>query len=299
MKCVFLYNPYSGKEKVRGKADYIRAQLLKKYDVVDVYASTHPGEMTEKAEEFSRVYDVIVFAGGDGTFNEIVQGVSRGRSVPLGYIPCGTVNDIARTLGIPRNIKGAVKNVLEGECRELDVMKVNDRYAMYSVSAGAFTSSSYLTPHEAKKKIGKIAYATNIIKKNLKLDYFTVTVRKDGQIITADAAFVLFMNSKSVAGFRVNKTAELDDNKVEAVIVMPDPSPRLSGKIRTFFTVLKVFFRGYESLVKVSQIISLEGNAFLVQAGEDVVWNFDGEKGDSGEIFIKVLNKYVKVVVPR
>ncbi len=293
MKCVFMYNPYSGKEKVKKQVDFIKARLLEKYDEVDVFASTRAGEMTEKAEEFSKIYDAIVFAGGDGTFNEVIQGVHAGRNVPLGYIPCGTVNDIARSLDIPRNVKGALKNILEGEQKDLDVMQVNDRLVMYSVSAGAFTGCSYQTSHSAKKFAGKIAYGCNILFRNLRLRFFPVCVTMGETVVECDSAFVLFMNSRSVAGFGLNRGAVLDDNQIEAVVVEG------KGKTRTFFRVLKVFMLGYKRAKKNKYVYTLEGNEFLVKTSADTVWNFDGECGESGKISIKVLNKYLKVIVPR
>ena len=137
MKCIFLYNPHGGKGKIVKK-------LRRKYETVDVYASRAPADFTHRVREFAADYDCIVFAGGDGTFNEILQGIGDMENPPLlGYIPSGTVNDVAHSLGIPRySLRRALNVVLEGREERLDCMLVNGtRYAMYSVSAGAFTSA--------------------------------------------------------------------------------------------------------------------------------------------------------------
>ena len=77
-------------------------------------------DMTRYARDGAEKYDVILFSGGDGSFNEAVQGLCEANSVPeFGYIPGGTVNDVARSLGIPNNIRGALKVILTGNARQV------------------------------------------------------------------------------------------------------------------------------------------------------------------------------------
>ena len=151
MRCFFVYNPVSGRGKIAKKLDYIVRKLGEKYDTVDVYATQKTGDMERAAREAADKYDAIIFSGGDGSFNEVVQGIGSAEFPPeLGYIPSGTVNDIAHTLGIPKSIRGAVKTVLTGDNVLVDCMKINDRHAMYVVAAGAFTRASYTTPQRKK-----------------------------------------------------------------------------------------------------------------------------------------------------
>ena len=137
MRCVFIYNPVSGRGKIVKKLSYIVSRLQEKYDTVDVYATKEKGDMERAARDAAGKYDAIIFSGGDGSFNEIVQGIGDSPVQPeLGYIPSGTVNDIAHTLGIPKGVRRALKVILTGKNELLDCMKVNDRYAMYVVAAG-------------------------------------------------------------------------------------------------------------------------------------------------------------------
>ena len=115
MRCLFVYNPVSGKGAIVKKLHYTVKHLRARFGDVDVYATHEAGELVQKAAEACGVYDVFVFAGGDGSFNEVVMGLGEKENRPvLGYIPTGTVNDIARSTGIPRNIRGAVKNIVSG-----------------------------------------------------------------------------------------------------------------------------------------------------------------------------------------
>lgn len=103
MKCIFIYNPNSGKGKTAKKLTYIVKKLKKRYASVDVYATKAKGDLTRKVAEVAEQYDCIVFSGGDGSFNEVLRGLGDRETLPLlGYIPGGTANDIAHSLGIPR-----------------------------------------------------------------------------------------------------------------------------------------------------------------------------------------------------
>ena len=108
MNCLFLYHPKSGRGKVAKKIGYIRRTLCAHFGHVDIVATESGEEMTEYARDGAERYDVILFSGGDGTFNRVLQGIG-GRDVRLGYLPGGTTNDVARSLGIPRNVKGALQ----------------------------------------------------------------------------------------------------------------------------------------------------------------------------------------------
>ena len=77
MKCIFIYNPKSGKGKIAKKIDYIKSRLQEKYEEVDVYATKAAGDLTVKVREIADQYDCIVFSGGDGTFNEVLQGLGE------------------------------------------------------------------------------------------------------------------------------------------------------------------------------------------------------------------------------
>ena len=112
---LFVMNPYAGtKQGVRYLADVIAIFNRADYEVL-TYMTSGQGDamriVTEKASEV----DLVVCAGGDGTFNEAVSGIlSSGLDVPLGYIPCGSTNDFAASLGLPTNILKAAQEIVEG-----------------------------------------------------------------------------------------------------------------------------------------------------------------------------------------
>lgn len=298
MRCFFVFNPVSGKGKIAKKLDYIVRKLKEKYDVVDVYATKGAGDMERAAREAAGRYDAIVFSGGDGSFNEIMQGIGDAEHPPeLGYIPSGTVNDIAHTLGIPKGIRGAVKTVLTGDNVLLDCMKINDRYAMYVVAAGAFTSASYTTPQTKKKQIGRIAYGIEGIKKNMRFDVFDVSVKSGGNWVKTDSVFISLMNGRYVAGMKINRDSSITDGRIELAVIRQQKNPNFFKKIRAFLALAHLFLFGYK--VKEKQILRFTGSEFEIETEESVVWNFDGEKGLSGNVKVCVLPKKINMIVPK
>ena len=298
MRCFFVYNPVSGRGKIAKKLDYIVRKLGEKYDTVDVYATQKTGDMERAAREAADKYDAIIFSGGDGSFNEVVQGIGSAEFPPeLGYIPSGTVNDIAHTLGIPKSLRGAVKTVLTGDNVLVDCMKINDRHAMYVVAAGAFTSASYTTPQTEKKRVGRLAYGIEGIKKNLKFQVFKVKIKCGEKCEETESVFVIVMNGRYVAGTHLNKKGSIADGKLELAVIRQQKDPNVFKKIRALLALAHLFIFGYR--VPEKQITRFTGAEFEIEADESVVWNFDGEKGVSGSVKICVLPKKINMIVPK
>ena len=298
MKCLFVYNPVSGRGKTGKRLQKIVHALRERYGDVCVAATHAQGDMTRIVRESAPLFDAIVFSGGDGTFNEALQGVCEsGCSPELGYIPSGTVNDVAHSLGIPKRLRGALRVIRSGRAVPLDCMKINDRYAMYIVAAGAFTSAPYTTPQSLKKQIGFVAYGIEGIKKNLNFDVFGVTVSDGERSVHADSVFVVLMNGRYVAGIPLNRGSSMADGKIEAALIHQRKNPGFFGKVRAFLALARLFLLGYR--VREKQITRFEGSHFEIEAEESVVWNFDGEKGVWGKVTEEVVPGRIRMLVPR
>lgn len=298
MKCIFIYNPVGGKGEIASRESFIVKQLRKKYEIVDVYATKCAGDMTHIARVAATEYDAIIFAGGDGSFNEILQGIGDMEDLPvLGYIPSGTVNDVAHSLKIPRKLKSALKVILEGQVEQIDCMKVNEKYAIYVAAAGTFTSATYTTSQKQKNHIGKIAYGIEGLKNNLQYQAFRVHCRGEGgEVYSENCMLIAFINSKYVAGFQMNSRADLQDGEMEMALVEQRKKPNIFKRIGGYIAIAGLFLIGYR--VKNRQILRLKGKSFDVDVADDIVWNLDGEKGSCGKIHIEVLPKRVKILLP-
>lgn len=294
-KCLFVYNPQSGKGKVVKKEKYIVEMLSKEYEVT-LGRSAYAGNITEIILEKGNEQDLIVVAGGDGTLNEAINAIKQlDKPVKVGYIPAGTVNDVAHSLKIPRSIKKAVRNILTGTEFKHDIIKVNDKYGIYVCCAGLFTSSSYSTSQKVKKRAGKIAYAFNGIKKvfstpavKLKLTY------ADGEI-EGKYALMLILNSRYVAGFRFNKNAKLNDGVVDVILV---ESNNDIVKLNTITKVALMFLKGLRKKFK-KGITHIMLDKFSINLTEDTVINLDGEKIAKGNFDFEVIKEGISIIVPQ
>ena len=298
MKCIFIYNPVGGKGKISQKLDYIVNELKKKYETVDVCATKQAGDMSHLARNAVDKYDAIIFAGGDGSFNEVVQGVADLEDIPeLGYLPTGTTNDIAHTLGIPFKLKKALKVIKTGRCEKVDCMKVNNQYAMYVVAAGAFTSATYMAPQQQKHKFGWFAYGIEGLKHNLKLEVFNVVCEGEEEKHDTECVLIAFINSRYVGGFKLNKQASLIDGKIEGVIVQQKKTPGFLKRIRALLRVARLFLFGYK--INEKHLIRFEGKSFDIKAEDEIIWNIDGEKGMGGNVHIEIIPRKIPIIIPK
>ncbi len=291
MKCLFLYNPNSGKGKLAAKMKVIERMLGKKYEEVETVA-------TESAEDLiSRMRAAscdVIFSGGDGTFHAALQGAEGKR---CGYLPSGTVNDIARSLGIPRGTKRALSVILKGRTAGIDCMEAGGEKIAYVAAAGAFTESTYNTPQAEKRAFGPLAYALHGLRHDLPLDVFPLKVTYGGQTAETDAVLVLILNGRSVAGFPVNKKGSMRDGKLEIAVIRQIGRKDMRGKLRALFSIGAVFLFGIR--VRKRDILFLQESSVRIETKKDLVWDFDGERGPRGDLEVKLLPSYFELFLPR
>lgn len=293
-KCIFAYNPHSGKGKVAKHEKEILEKLSTKYDV-ELVLSQYPGHIYDTILEKGESVDLFVVAGGDGTLNEAVNGICHLSKKPkLGLIPAGTVNDVAHSLKIPRTIKGAVKNILNGETFAHDAIKVNDRYGIYVCCAGLFTETSYATNQESKKRIGKLAYGFHALKKLFSTPAFNIKLNYNGQEINKKCSLIMILNSKNVAGLPINRRAKLNDGLIDVVLIR-NKRKKVGGI--GFWGVVKLFLFGIKEKSN-KNYTHLLLDEFDIETDSDTVINLDGEKICKGNFHLKTVKGGVNIIVP-
>lgn len=292
MRCIFIYNPHSGKGKVLYYLKYIENNLHKVYDEVVLYESKSALDIKNKVFQASKEYDAIIFSGGDGTFNDVACGLAACEVRPtLGYIPMGTGNDIARNLRIPRNAKGAMKVILAQKKILHDVGKINDQYFMYVVALGAGSSTSYTTNQDAKKILGRLAYARDGINDFLSPNVNKVRIIEKDKIIETTVPLILILNTISIGGMPFNRYGHLNDGLFDVVLVNNGPG---SGR----FNIIKLFINGMLGFKK-KPAVTLKSGKFAVEVDKDAIWCCDGERGPQGNIVIENLHNHLKIFAPK
>ena len=292
MKCLYISNPMSGNGKKNNNK--IIERLKEKYEVVDFVETQYKSHIIDILNEKYKEYDTVVVTGGDGTLNETVNALAEKENAPkIGYIPSGTCNDVARSLNIPKNVDKALDIILKDNVMEYDIMKVNGSYCIYVCGIGIFTSTSYDTKQNAKRKMGRIAYFFGGIKEALSGKTFEVEFESDELNYKSSASLLLFINSKSVAGFKLNKEAKLNHGKVDFVLFCEKNKRKfvsLMGKIR----IAKMFLFGYKKL-KNSKKIKI-ASVDYAKVKSCMYINQDGECGECSDFELKVIQKGVKII---
>ncbi len=293
-KCLFIYNPISGKGRIKKNEKLINDTLSTKYQV-EVCQSMYKGNITKLILDKGENAGLIVIAGGDGTLNEVINALYKIKNKPvLGYIPSGTVNDIAHSLRIPTNIRKALNIILNGKIYEHDIFKVNDKYGMYVCCAGLFTETSYATSQASKKRLGKLAYFFHGIKKIFSTPAFPLSITFNGSVVSGKYAMLLVVNSRSIGGFIINKKAQLNDGLVDVVLIK---SKKNTIPLSSIFSLAKVFLSGIPKN-STNQIQVFRTSNFSLTTLDNTIINLDGEKISNGSFIFEVIKKGVRILVP-
>ena len=121
-KLMFIFNPRSGKEQIRGQLMGILDIFTKAGFDIHVHVTQSQKDCVEWVKDYAGRMDVLVVSGGDGTLNEAVTGMMNLESLPLlGYIPAGSTNDFAASLGLPKSMQEAAADIVEGSPYPIDI----------------------------------------------------------------------------------------------------------------------------------------------------------------------------------
>ena len=290
----FIYNPESGSGKIEKNAKFIIDSFTQKGHQVDVLKTKKPLDAKRYAIESN--HDMLLVAGGDGTLNEVVNGLmTKEIRQKIAYIPTGTVNDVAHMLGIPMNIKKAVKLILEGGVlKKMDISKINNTYFTYAAATGRFAKASYDVRREDKKRFGMLAYVVRGIT-DLLFDYkMPLKITYDDGVIDRTFTLLLFLNGPRVGGFNLflMKKSKLNDGKIEARIFERRRYWTLI-KVLSFFAIGGLVMRGGHRLT--SSFYEIETK----DPKSDMEWNTDGEKTEKNSVRIDVFREAIEIYVSK
>ena len=248
------------------------------------------GDATEIAAERAAEFDQVACIGGDGTLSEVLAGLMRLESPPpVGYFPMGTANDVATTLGLPKNdTLAAARRMLRGTPHPFDVGGFgDDQYFAYIAAFGAFTEVSYATPQSQKKALGHLAYVLQGAATLQKIEPIHTRVAYDDGEIEGEFLYGSMSNSTSVAGIVKLKEdmVSLGDGKSELVLVR-DPGNMIAlGEL-----VDSVLSQRFDS----DKLVILHTTKARFTFDKPVAWTRDGEAG--GEHTVVELCNYAHPV---
>ncbi|MBR3993986.1 MAG: YegS/Rv2252/BmrU family lipid kinase [Clostridia bacterium] len=279
MKAFVIINPNAGNGELIKNTPSIIKNLNDNGILTDVMLTSCQGDATAYVKKYGKNRNLIVCAGGDGTLNEVINGVmsfNKENRPNIGYIPCGTTNDFARSLRIPTNIVDATNNIIFGSPQPYDIGRFNDKYFVYVAACGAFSGSSYSTPQDMKRIFGHMAYLFEGIKEipsikshHMKFEFDT------GEILEGDYAFGAISNTKSYGGVvSLDKLGvDISDGIFEMTLIKLPKNIIETGKV-----ALSLGSGDYDkSLITFERFSSCK----ITVSSSELIWSIDGEKGDA------------------
>jgi diacylglycerol kinase (ATP) len=296
---LIINNPVSGHSKKPEEIREITEKLKTKYDVVDVCSTTETLNAEEISQKNSDIYDLFVVLGGDGTFNETLRGVAGKEKRPtIGYIPCGTVNDFARSNGIPFNYKEAVEVILDGKIVSKSAMFINGIPSAYLVGAGIFTCVSYTANQNLKRKIGKLAYYLDILfrDKGRHGEQLEITL-DDNETHKSLYSFVAGLNNSYVGGLHLSHLSFDNDDSFYAVLAKRKKG--VFNLIISLFSMLRAYIKKVENVEDTKHIVVRRVNKMSVKSLSNTVWNIDGEKGPEGNAEITYKKDQFEIILKK
>ena len=279
-KVYFILNLRAGKAMIREKlADIINILTEAGYEVT-VHPTQSSDDAFESAKNLYGRYDMLLCAGGDGTLSQCIQGIMTSeKKVPIGYIPAGSTNDFAKSLGISSNPVEAVNAVINGRQMDCDIGSFNGQYFTYIVAFGAFTNVTYQTSQNIKNVLGHAAYLLSGISQLNTVRSKRMRVEYDGNVIEGDFIFGMVTNSSSIAGLLSMDDFLLDDGVFEVTLIeKPANIVQLPNIIRSLLNINEEINRNYIKFFRTKKI------RFISLGDEPVSWTRDGEFGGNDTI---------------
>ena len=281
-------NPVAGGGKCRKLYRAVLHRLRKAGVVCDVTVSRYPGHITEVASELAaRGHETVVACGGDGTVNEVINGIA-GTETALGIAPLGTANDFAANMGISKEINRVCAIIKQRLVKKIDLVRVNNDNFFggtaclgFDAEVAAFASSRRLDPF--------LMHILGGILKFFSYKPRTLELRFDGQRYFGDIFLVAFGNIKSYArGMLITPRAVPDDSLLDICVVRSMPKQK----------VLSIFPSVYKGThVNNSKVTQYRAGAVHVQSLGPMDLYADGDFMATTPCRLEVVPKHLKVIV--
>ena len=293
-KVLLIINSVAGKLASHAALyDIVNTYCKKDWDVT-VKITQHRGHAKELAAEAQKKeYDLIICCGGDGTMNEVLNGLLAENdccSIPVGYIPAGSTNDFAETLGISSDLSKSSFGITKENTTLLDVGKFcENTYFSYIASFGAFTAVSYDAPQDLKNTLGHFAYILQGVKDLSNLKPTKASVIADGVEYSGDFLFGSVSNTKSVAGIVKLKDniVDLQDGLFEVLLVR---NPKDIVELN------EILIGATSSNFSSDMFVFLKAKEVSFHFSKSINWSLDGEKVKAGkDVTIVNLHEAVKL----
>ncbi|MCQ5210114.1 diacylglycerol/lipid kinase family protein [Megasphaera massiliensis] len=293
-RCMLIINPTAGRERAKYHKENLRRQLESMFDDVELRETEKAGDATLWAKEAALIgFDAVFSMGGDGTLNETINGLAQAnKPIDFGFIPLGTINDLARALNIPLHPEVAIDILPRCKTVKVDIAKANDRYFINTIATGIMPEAVGHVSIEQKTRLGPLAYFLTGIKamQAHETSLFKITTPEGSSVYRSP--LIVAMLTNSVGSFRnLAPQARVDDGKIWLGIF----------KDFNYLDLIKVipeFLSGQPLTSELMTLKALEEVRIELLSDHPLSTNMDGDSGPSFPLDIKVLPSFLSVYVP-
>ena len=290
---MLIFNPSSGKEE----AEKYKKRTVTVLEGLDYNVIVKETKKAKDATEFASLacvdkLDFLLAMGGDGTVNEVINGLAEKEYRPLfSFIPLGTVNDLARALGIPLDPELAIEALKMPNTEWIDIAKIEEKYFMNIVAIGEVASRVADTSVERKTKFGSLAYLIEGAKAIISHEENEMTITHDQGIWKGSAMLVLVALTNSVAGFeKMAPNAEVNDGFLHVFIIKEAGIP----------TVIKMGAKILLGTLEEDKGVEvIQTTQVVIESAKTLTCNVDGDEGTSTPVRLKVLPRHLELLVPK
>ena len=232
----------------------------------------------------------VVIAGGDGSLSAAATAM-KGRSLPLGIVPSGTANLLARELEIPLDPEEALRVIGRGWLRHIDGIELGERVSLCQVRFGSYSERNGAPSEELKQRFKRLAYVAKIVPWLFGDHTTCFDVRVDGRQVSTRAAFVLVTNLGTLIGnLEWGKEIRPDDRAVDVLVVKASGA---ADYAKLLWSAVKEKQDERDELVQYRARESVE-----VIPHDEVDVMIDGELVDAKACRLRILPAYVPIFVP-
>ena len=249
-----------------------------------------PQDFTSLIERYQDRVDLVIVGGGDGTLNAAIDGLVK-TDLPLGILPLGTANDLARTLNLPLSLPEACQVIAQGNKQYIDLGWVNGKHFFNVASLGLSVNITRKLTREAKRRWGVFAYLITATKAILKASPFVAEIRFGDQCKQVKTFQIAVGNGRYYGGgMKILHDATIDDQRLDLY----------SLEIKRwwqFFTVMLAIRTGRHRPELGTRTLS--GSEFEIFTSKPQTINTDGELTVSTPAHFRVIPKAIAVFAPR
>ena len=298
MRHLFIINPVAGGGNQSTELSGQIGRALLKYDPdadFEIYVTKAPLDATRKIREDAEKYDALrVYAcGGDGTLNECVCGAAEKPNVAVTHYPCGTGNDFIKAFGMEKERFFSLEELLAGETRAIDVIRVADRYSINICSVGIDARIGCNVHNYSNIPVigGSAGYLISTAVEVVKGVSRPIRATINGKVYDGDKTLICVCNGTCYGGFfKPVPEARVDDGVLDVLVV--------KGVSRlTFARLVGGYAKGrYQNFTK--QIEHVCAKDVDIEADEELMVNLDGEALHAKHLEMSVIPKGVNFVFP-